>query len=820
MNTKILYLGDSKHTDKHEFTLEEILAATIVYATGSFPVPTERIYFCPKYEKLCTQAQLQTFLDEHEDESFLCIDNYCAHQIWAFAQALEDTGLQLFLIEPFSAHIENAESRLMTGPDASHMTVIGTLTCAPGEYTWTSQNVIAPWIQFKEFSYYGERDMNITVEYLEEKIYTRGTTREYGIIPSKLDPTMTYRGKKFTSSSILRTFLPSGSNTRIAAVRAGDGTIRWDTKIGNVCKGSIAERYGLPKTCDYSWRTDDHCIHEDLVFDGPTVDEKTKERVVNTLTEVLSPPSTTTMCGDNYNIMTADLTVITNPLPGHRRPTYHYFKGFKRMGNDTVDVVEIACGELLVEGMTPTSVYILSTKGNYIQLSHRFMGYVRNMIQASEIDALSMAEWSEDKSNYPQLIKAASVMKLNVDEIRIFNRISFGALFLEQLIKENTFDLAKNFAKEIYKRGDHIGYSWASLSDILPRCNPEGTSLQKILNLPRPSVNALLAETNVDDFVYHYKALQLFMPGNVSAHGEKLVEAAMYLYRENWGTVMTPTGSISILQYPKELVSIYKMLNKIKNHVTDASLQYDALRRYREIAEAYIKFLSLEWIPEDYEVYLEFGMKATMEETMKMLTTREHAANTALAIYQNKMDEKRRAADEKEFAKRLPAIRKLETTNKKDDPSMDPTSPLFGYQVVAPTQIYGPITIGSVEKEGLDMHHCVFRSYAQSIINGTYTIMYLRKKTADGKYPLESYVTIGISSEGRINQTYGKHDTVISETDAEAIAAWAKSKLGLVTFASEYSDIIRPSGWNPSIGAPKLPKPAKEWLDTLANKES
>ena len=79
-------------------------------------------------------------------------------------------------------------------------------------------------------------------------------------------------------------------------------------------------------------------------------------------------------------------------------------------------------------------------------------------------------------------------------------------------------------------------------------------------------------------------------------------------------------------------------------------------------------------------------------------------------------------------------------------------------------------------------------------------------------------VTIGITQEGRINQTFGVNDQYITKEQAEAIAEWATNRKGMVTFKSEHKDVA-PGGWPKGVGIPVLPEPDADWLKKLAEIE-
>ena len=284
----------------------------------------------------------------------------------------------------------------------------------------------------------------------------------------------------------------------------------------------------------------------------------------------------------------------------------------------------------------------------------------------------------------------------------------------------------------------------------------------------------------------------------------------MELYCMDWVEYRCRTGrTVNIIDYPAEIKSIYKMINKIRSAFPADS--YEPMRNYKEIVMAYFQFKDFGWEPADSQIFIEFGL-GDLSETRKMIRDREHAANVALSIYEDKIDELAHQRAENHYAHRMDALNKMVSTQKMAKGSKNGL--LKKYVITAPTQIYGEDVVGSIEKEGRDMRHCVYRSYAGQIAGGTYTVLYLRS----AKAPEQSLVTIGITNEGRINQTFGVDDTEITKEQAEAIVEWATQREGMVTFKSEHKDVL-PGGWARGVNVPSLPEPDAEWLRKLAEIE-
>ena len=611
-------------------------------------------------------------------------------------------------------------------------------------------------------------------------------------------------------------YLKLPGKTRIVS-QVGYSGIYYEVSTGETAMKDITTRYGIRNsadTRDYNYRH----IHFDDVFDeGADLDKATWERVSNHIKSALEGGAgNQERIGEYYNkvsIKTKPMIVISAPIGMHRRQTYHYIKGF--LSNGTVDIVELARGELLMKDMTPVNCYYLCSNGKYARVSHNLYADIKNTMVGIEVDKVSFEEWNESKSMHPELLKAITAAgdAIKLEKVKLFNRVPFGALYLEHLIKGANYDLAENFAEYITERADNMNYVCGSLRDVLPGCNPDGTSLMKVMDMNKPCFDLLMtySHSGTNQFIAAYKAIKRLIPGGiVTKESEKMFRQYMELYGMDWVEYRCRTGrTVNIIDYPAEIKSIYKMINKIRNAFPVDS--YEPMRNYKEIVMAYFQFKDFGWEPADSQIFIEFGL-GDLSETRKMIRDREHAANVALSIYEDKIDELAHQRAENHYAHRMNALNKMVSTQKMAKESE--SGLLKKYVITAPTQIYGEDVVGSIEKEGRDMRHCVYRSYAGQIAGGTYTVLYLRSAEA----PEQSLVTIGITNEGRINQTFGVDDTEITKEQAEAIVEWATQREGMVTFKSEHKDVF-PGGWARGVNVPSLPEPDAEWLRKLAEIE-
>ena len=804
-------------------SLEILDDATTVYFKNRFTVQRyekdydtnqTQIYFVQKYNQIFTAVQFANFVRKHPEENFVLMsDDYAdAKSIYVWT---EPTPYQT------TVHCFNS----MEGDGLFHKIAI--IKNKYGECEWEEPTIFTDKVRItSESSRYGRGD-HVYHKFCipSENAYYNKETTSVRWINNKSNAINTY--------DLLAQTLVIPNKTRVVFDYSGGDSYKFDIVLSKLSLEEPQKRYGIdPNTIQHSWYSSDyyHTTGDDNTFpEGSDLSEDTWERVRAHIINVLETKEgkiSDLNNGRTYDsrhnnasdLTAARLLVISRPLPGHRRPTYHYILGINFTG--ATDVVEVARGELQMADMTPVNIYYLNANtGKFNRVSHRLLGALReDIVKKCEIDKASFIEWNEDKnSNNKELMKTLAECDLedfDLPKVKLLHRLPFGMLFIEQLIKCKYKQLAFNLAEKIVTEADNWNYVCNSLTDILPECNPEGKSLTEILNMNKPCFNFLMEDVNnleLNTFITKYKVMKKFIEnGILTANNSKLVEQYMFLNSRSKTIWYCGTGrNLDIADYSEDIKPVYKMIHRLDTLFgTTNSNSYDASRRYSEICSAYFQFKDFGWNPEDNKIFIEFSLGTDPIKALEELSDREKAANTALKIYRAKIEEAQRKRIEDSFAARNNALKKLESTE-----TLRKESSIFKpYTVIKPTQIYGEDVVGSIEKEGCDMDHCVFRQYADSIAHGGYTVMYLRYANS----PEESLVTIGITSDGRINQTYVKHDYGITETQAAAIVEWAKSKRGLVTFKNNDGRNVLPSGWCYSVDLPDLPRPDKAWLAKLA----
>lgn len=540
---------------------------------------------------------------------------------------------------------------------------------------------------------------------------------------------------------------------------------------------------------------------------------------------------------NNDNIISIDIMVIGDPMPGHRRPTYHILRGASNAGY--VDVVEFCRGELQMKDMQPVNCYCLFRDTmKYEHVTDRIYSNIKSSFFRQgeiQVDPITLGVWSEEKAIIPTLLKSLAQYTRSYptsNEVMTFNRAKFGSLFMEHLIKAGKKSLAFQLCSKINASADVMGDNCDSLSSILPGCNPTGTSLMETLGMSKPWCNKLW---DVNDIIlknneyrssrYSYRrrnrysdcseALASFLCAynivrsvlnhcagstSLSKDSEAYIDDVMLLESQGLSTIDCQNGDSINVAADRDLTkSIAKMIRRITARFGAES---DSMRSYKEIVTTYVRIKAYGWVPEEMMVFIEFSLGG--EDAYDNIKSRERAADTTYKAYQAKLDEANRRRNEEKYAIRAAVLRKLQSPQ--DKPI------LHRYIVVAPSQIYDENIDYSLEKEGNDQHHCVFRSYATDLVNGKYTVLYLR----DANNPTRSLVTIGINAEGRINQTYGYYNRQITKEEAMAIIAWAKTQEGRVTFATDSGTPVQPGGWNPDVPVVELEKINREWITKMS----
>ena len=821
MLKNLFVLSKGSNFNSAPVTLDILDGATTVYFKRRFTAQKyensytdnqDKIYYIQKYDQIFTCVQCADFIRQHPDENFVVMedDRAGASDIYAFSEAV-----------PYQVTIHCFNS--MEGDGIFHKIAI--IRNNYGQCTWEDPIILTNKITIsQEQSTYG-RNRNTYHTF-------RIPTEEYGNREQRYLLWINHESS-INTYDLLTKILIIPDKTRVIFDYTGGDTYTFDVVLSELGLDEPQKRYGIDTNAiSRGWYCSDyyHTGADDTFPEGSDLSPETWERVkahVNHVLETkegkissLNKANRWYYGGNNAGDVTATrLLVITRPLPGHRRPTYHYVLGIKSAG--AIDIVEVARGELQMSDMTPVNIYYLNANtGKFNRVSHRLLGALRNdLVEKCEIDKVTFTEWNEDKnSDNKELMKTLAECGLedfDLPKVKLLRKLPFGMLFIEQLIKGNYKTLAFSLAEKITGEADNWNYVCNSLTDVLPGCNPDGRSLTEVLNMNKPCFNFLMSDMgniNLNTFITKYKTMKKLVGGGIlTANNSKIVDQYMTLFDRNRAEWSCGTGrKVDIADYPEDLKSIYKMTNRLDTLFgTESNNSYDANRRYREICSAYFQFKDFGWDPEENKIFIEFSLGTDRIKALEELAEREKAANTALKIYRAKIEEAQRQRIEDSFSARANTLSRLESTEtlRKESSSFRP------YVVIKPTQIYGENIVGSIEIEGQDMDHCVFRQYADTIANGQYTVLYLRYANS----PEESLVTIGITNDGRINQTYTKHDHAINDAQAAAIVAWAKSKKGLVTFKNSDGRNVQPSGWyGCDVDIPDLPRPDKAWLAKLA----
>ena len=818
----VFNINEAANKGKRPLTPQDITEMTLIIEKDGFEVQnfeenleSTRIFYIQKYNVVLTAPQVEEFCDQHANELFLLVDNYNADMddIWFYVIS-ETDNLTVYCYHAVGG---------------GHMSHFATLHNVPGESTWQEPQLV-PGSQClgidtedKHYSYRTSEPNKFYFKFQKSSSSYINSTDSGQIInihDSKY---------KINTHELMRTHLRIGGRTRITLAAGYRSFFTYEAgRKPQLEKESINKRYGLEMNPEYSYSYKwggqfMYQLHETFESEIPEEDwERIKHRLSLKLEQMDKNDK------DAYSkVLQSSSLLITAPIPGHRRPSFHYIVGFRC--NHITEIVELSRGELLMKDMLPENIYCLMEDGRYCLVSHDIKSSMKEMITRTEteIDSISFNKWAEEKSLHPNLLRLLGESyfdTIDLKLVKLFNRIPFGALLIDQLITAGHSELAVQLAEYITSRAYDFNFYCSKLSDLFPGCNGDETSLFKILNINRNVARYLFEDVvTAQDFITKYTAIHHFGGNQVLTDEIKgNVETYMFLYKKKEHSFRLSWGDreFDFLNYPKLAKQIVRMRKKIAalQGLTNDQM-HDIENKYDEIVRAYCSFLDYStiapedekdfWLPEHQRIFVEFSLLGTETNPLNPIeevSSREKDANRALKVYQAKADEKIKMENEEKFAYRRKTINKLRSLVE-----FEKTTPAFiNYTVIAPTQIYGFDVVGSVEKEAYDLDHCLFRCYTNRIVSGDYTTMWLRLRD----HASESLITIGITSDGRIEQTRGQDDRDATPEEAKAIAAWAESKIGLVTFQSEGSDVA-PGGWPRGVPVPSLPKPGKDWLARL-----
>lgn len=817
---------DSYEQNKNSrpLTLEDIDTMTLLVEKMGFDVQdyeddleSTYIYYIQKYKKVLTFPQAVEFINQHKEENFLLVDNSCASQrnIW-FYMINEPDNLTLYCFHAVGG---------------GHMTLFAILRNVPGKVEWQEPEIVSDTcfkIEHRDREYEKNK---LTFVFSRDgwSSYSEARPINFLINSSLINTHDVLKRYLFLLGKSRITFRPySVYYKRFFGYVIGEEPEKDDL--------SIVKRYGIP-AFDNSWSYKYGGGYMYNVFDRleSEIEQEDWDRVSRRLTAKLdameqnSTPQYTNKKGQEP--LYTSMILITEPVKGHRRPTFHFIRAFRN--NDITEIVELSRGELSIKNMNPEEIYCLFDNGMYCHVSYDIKGDMRDLINDSntEVDPVTYNKWAEERSLHPELLKLLSESYFETIElktVRLLNKLPFGALLIDQLITSGHAELAINLAAYITERAYDTNYFCSQLSDLFPGCNGEETSLYKILNVSRNTAKFLFEEikpTEIDRFIAKFKAIHYY-GGNSVLTDEIIKKVENYLILFNAGQATMKLGfgdrQFDFIEYPNLTKQVLKMERKILDLENVTSQQKNQiLTQYKEIVRAYVSFLDYQkiapeeekqqWDPAAQRIFLEFSLTGTPERPLnpvEELQLREKHANRALSIYKDKANEEVTRLNEEKYAyRKRHAIDKLRSLA-----SLPKENACFaGYVVLVPTQVYGIDVVGSIEKEGCDQNHCLFRQYTNEIVEGKFTPLWLRLENK----PEESLVTFSLTKEGRIDQTRGENDRDITVQEAKAIAAWAMSKCGMVTFRSEDRDVA-PGGWPSNVGVPSLPKPSKDWLNKLS----
>lgn len=357
----------------------------------------------------------------------------------------------------------------------------------------------------------------------------------------------------------------------------------------------------------------------------------------------------------------------------------------------------------------------------------------------------------------------------SLQDIKMGTNVKVASVFCEQLLRLKQPALAELARSLIGLFGDRSNWQiYHSLSDLIPGADDKATSVYKALGLSKAWTKWVFSQIGKNGETTFYEGLVHLVNGVrlVIATGQSdqapskdgmagVIDYVKFVV----DSALTQAFRQVYSNDPKRELSTIRTYNRMINKISAATNNSSqCLQYYRELAWKYFEIQTIKMVPEQFNLFLEFGLPETgFEDILDMMKRRSVQAEDVYAVYKSKIDAEKRAKVEAEFKKHKSWYAGLAT---KRDETID------GFRFFTPSQIYDVEDNRSIEHEGHEMHHCVFNNYANRIADGQYMIMYMRHDVD------HVFMTIGIKPDGTVDQTFLMYDGSPKAADLLPVKHW------------------------------------------------
>lgn len=429
-------------------------------------------------------------------------------------------------------------------------------------------------------------------------------------------------------------------------------------------------------------------------------------------------------------------------------------------------------------------VYIRSKAGDWVRANRMTMKSIKEIFWDAQVIKSSLKNAKNLKNKYAAVAverqdDAGGTISMNF--LKKIASMRFGATFTEQVYRLGYHNIANETVTaaadtRAWQRKD-------SLCDLIPGSEENASSVYLSFGMPKAwgrfvfglveedSLRSLLNASTAAHLAYQYeKEITKGKPSDAS------VPEGAKNFAKAWLTIQKHTylgGNRDSGTLPEFILNAYPgdflgMVDGLKSFSRMLEKVYKTLRNeskspeITETFQAYCELKSIGEDPEELGVLYEYGLPETsVKDVEDMIERRTVHAQAVVRNFQQKINEKAKQANEKRYDSWKPSIRSFERKDK---------SKLYSFFI--PKSLYGENESLSVEYEGKHQHNCVFNAYTDKIAKGEYNVVFMRKSSDVDS----TLVTIGITSDGTVSQTFLAHNRGITEELALAIKEWVKEK--------------------------------------------
>lgn len=455
---------------------------------------------------------------------------------------------------------------------------------------------------------------------------------------------------------------------------------------------------------------------------------------------------------------------------------------------------------------------ILNSHPSYLSINGYLANNIANKRKSDDINAdfyflnnqkvtmteliLGMKLCPIEKNSSDEMLRNRALDGINsAADLKVFRKV-VKEPFLEILAKGGYYIQAAQIVNYYNEKHNHSWYAkeivdYASAAKKLysqqEKINPEGTTLYEVLGVSKRVVS-LLKVNGLNPLDFDFKRFKHYFGKDVEECSNELLQDLLTIWVSNYRLSQLTHGADGLFPVAKINIWAHQLVQMIKK-IKEAKLNLysygdyiaDLNRCYNYIGEIDKKSFPVSFNVNKTRSWPDVIDPTTQEvlsrKEIDMVTYYHLVLQKFITVKQKELDECKHKMLEENFLKNNKDEKKFVNVTKQ-------------YAIIPLKTLYSPEgetedNSFSVQGEGRYMHHCLYNSYSESLSEGKYKAYALRAVNDLG-HPL---VTIGVTENGIIDQTYRQCDKPISQVEADVILEWIKSLKGKITLGSQ------PGGW-------------------------